>query len=173
MGTVFFAGIYGVGKSTVIDKISNMTGVRAYSAGDLISEKNGELYSTNKAVSNKDHNQRILIQRVAELLERNKKILLAGHFCIINKLGKIEELPSYVFDKINLEKIILLEAPTETIITHLNVRDDKCYSQDLIQSMLITEREAAQDASERLGISLIKYEMQYSEADETFLIDQI
>ena len=113
--------------------------------------------------SNKDYNQRILIQRVAELLESNEKIFLAGHFCIINKLGKIEELPSYVFDEISLEKIILLEAPAETIITHLNVRDGKCYSQDLIQSMLITEREAAQDASERLGIPLIKYEMQYSE----------
>jgi len=173
LGTVFFAGIYGIGKSTVIEKVSSMTGVRAYSAGDLISEKNGELYGANKEVSNKDYNQRILIQRVAELLESNKKILLAGHFCIINKLGKIEKLPSYVFNEISLEKIILLEAPAETIITHLNVRDGKCYSQDLIQSMLITEREAAQNTSERLGIPLIKYEMQYSEVDETFLIDQI
>lgn len=173
MGTVFLAGIYGVGKSTVIEKISNTTGVRAYSAGDLISEKNGELYGANKAVSNKDYNQKILIQRVAELLESNEKILLAGHFSIINKLGEIEELPSYVFDEISLEKIILLEAPVETIIAHLKMRDDKFYSQELIQSMLATEREAAQNASERLGIPFIKYEMQYLEADETFLVGQI
>lgn len=173
MGTVFFAGIYGVGKSTVISKISSETGIKAYSAGDLISEKNGERYGANKAVSNKDYNQRILIQRVAELLEYNKKISLAGHFCIINKLGEIEELPSYVFEEISLEKIILLEAPAETIIAHLSIRDDKCYPQELIQSMLNTEREAAQKTSDRLGIPLIKYEMQYSEADEAFLIDQI
>lgn len=173
MGTIFFAGIYGVGKSTVIEKVSNMTGVRAYSAGDLISEKNGELYGANKAVSNKDFNQRILIQSVAELLESNEKILLAGHFCIINKLKEIEELPSYVFDGISLEKIILLEAPVNTIIAHLSMHDDKLYPQSLIQAMLASEREAAQNVAELLGIPLIKYEMQYSEADETFLVGQI
>ena len=173
MGTFFFAGIYGVGKSTLIEKVSNMTGVRAYSAGDLISEKNGELYGANKAVSDKDYNQRILIQRVAELLESNEKILLAGHFCIINKLGEIEELPSYVFNEISIEKIILLEAPVETIIAHLKMRDDKFYSQELIQAMLASEQEAAQNASVRLGVPLVKYVMQYSEADETFLVGQM
>ena len=173
MGTVFFAGIYGVGKSTIIGEISNITGFKAYSAGDLISQKNGESYGSNKVVANKDHNQKILIQRVAELLAENERILLAGHFCIINKSGVVEQLPSYVFNEIGLEIIILLEAPTETIIAHLSARDDKCYSEDLVRSMLFSEREAAINTSARLSIPMIRYEMQYSVEDVTYLTKQI
>ena len=81
MGTVFFAGVYGVGKSTIIEKLSASTGLPAFSAGDLISARNGEKYGVNKAVSDKTRNQSILIECVSELLLNNPRILLAGHFC--------------------------------------------------------------------------------------------
>ena len=42
MGTIFIAGSYGVGKSTLCDNLSRVSGVPAYSAGDLISCINGE-----------------------------------------------------------------------------------------------------------------------------------
>ena len=61
----------------------------------------------------------------------------------------------------------------ETIIAHFKMRDDKFYSQELIQAMLASEQEAAQNASVRLGVPLVKYVMQYSEADETFLVGQM
>ena len=44
MGTIFIAGSYGVGKSTLCDNLSRVSGVPAYSAGDLISCINGEQY---------------------------------------------------------------------------------------------------------------------------------
>lgn len=39
MGTIFLAGIYGVGKSTLANKLSIRTNIPNYSAGDLISTK--------------------------------------------------------------------------------------------------------------------------------------
>ena len=60
MGTIFVAGSYGVGKSTLCDKLSKALGLPAYSAGDLISSINGEQYGANKAVQNKEANQDLL-----------------------------------------------------------------------------------------------------------------
>ena len=87
MGTVFLAGVYGVGKSTLAQKVSEKAGIPFYSAGDLISEKNGEKYGANKIVVDKNRNQDILVECVSEILQRESRILLAGHFCIVNKFG--------------------------------------------------------------------------------------
>ena len=41
-GVVFIAGVYGVGKSTLCNMLSNSLHIPAFSSGDLNSEKNGE-----------------------------------------------------------------------------------------------------------------------------------
>ena len=43
-GVVFIAGTYGVGKSTLCNNLSSVLGIPSFSAGDLISEVNGEIY---------------------------------------------------------------------------------------------------------------------------------
>lgn len=55
-GIVFVAGIYGVGKSTLCEKLGHSIGIPCFSAGDLISALNGETYGRNKAVVNKERN---------------------------------------------------------------------------------------------------------------------
>lgn len=47
-GIIFVAGIYGVGKSTLCERLGLSIGVPCYSAGDLISALNGETYGRNK-----------------------------------------------------------------------------------------------------------------------------
>lgn len=47
-GIIFVAGIYGVGKSTLCERLSISIGIPCYSAGDLISAINGEIYGRNK-----------------------------------------------------------------------------------------------------------------------------
>ncbi len=69
MGTIFVAGSYGVGKSTLCNDLSNVLGVPAYSADDLISNVNDEKYGANKAVQNKDQNQDILAIEVKSYAE--------------------------------------------------------------------------------------------------------
>lgn len=65
MGTIFVAGSYGVGKSTLCNALSNTLTIPAYSASDLISNVNGEQYGANKAVKNKDANQDIRNTKVS------------------------------------------------------------------------------------------------------------
>ena len=85
MGVLFLAGIYGVGKSTLGETLSQRQGIPFYSAGDLISQINGERYGANKVVADKVGNQDILAMQIERLLEQHGRILLAGHFCIVNK----------------------------------------------------------------------------------------
>ena len=173
MGTTFFAGIYGVGKSTIIEKLSVASGIPAFSAGDLISERNGEKYGANKVVSDKTRNQSILVACISEVLKANPRILLAGHFCIITKDGSIDHLPSFVFENIELEKIILLEASVETIISNLSRRDSKTYSSGFIEEMLREERSAAKHSAASLCIPLVVYKMTFSDMDKEVLMREL
>lgn len=125
MGTIFVAGIYGVGKSTLCDTLSKELKIPAYSAGDLISSVNGERYGANKAVTDKISNQVILSMQVQKLLEVTPQILLAGHFCIFDKNNGVDYLPEIIFSDLNIERILLLEAPVSTILRNLSLRDKK------------------------------------------------
>lgn len=44
--TIFIAGVYGTGKSTLCSALSERLRIPAFSAGNLISEINGEQYGT-------------------------------------------------------------------------------------------------------------------------------
>lgn len=173
MATYFLAGVYGVGKSTVANKITRITGIQNYSAGDLISSVNGEKYGANKLVADKDKNQDILTVCVEELLQSQEEIILAGHFCIVNKMGQVDPLPEKTFENLHIKKIILLESDVETIVSHLAGRDSKLYSPKLILDMIICEREMAETVAHKLGCPLVRYKMKYSSEDASQLIKEI
>ena len=71
-GVVFVAGIYGVGKSTLCERISSLIHMPFYSAGDLISEQVGEIYGENKKVCNKDQNQNVLIECISQKIVKEQ-----------------------------------------------------------------------------------------------------
>lgn len=68
MGTIFIAGVYGVGKSTLVQKIASRINIPCFSSSAMISAVNGEQYGKNKAVKDKYKNQEILVACVSELL---------------------------------------------------------------------------------------------------------
>lgn len=165
MGVLFLAGIYGVGKSTLGETLSQRQGIPFYSAGDLISLVNGETYGTNKVVADKVENQDILAMQIKRLLEQNDRILLAGHFCIVNKQGEADCLPRMTFQKLHLDKIILLEAEEGQIMEHLHARDAKRYSPELVSTLLHKEREMASAVSAELNCPITTHCMTYTPAD--------
>lgn len=165
MGTIFVAGSYGVGKSTLCDALSKTLTIPAYSAGELISNINGERYGANKAVQNKDANQDILAIEVKKKLEQYPTILLAGHFCIFDKLNRVEKLPYSVFEKISIEQILLLEADPVRISDNLRTRDKKEYEYKHIQLLLKEERRAAIEVSQQCGCSLHIHQMAFDKSD--------
>lgn len=77
---IFVAGSYGVGKSTLCAKLSQVLSIPFYSVGDLISEQNGEKYGANKSVKDKERNQNHLIDAVNQKLKIMSSMILAGHF---------------------------------------------------------------------------------------------
>lgn len=172
MGVLFLAGIYGVGKSTLGETLSQRQGIPFYSAGDLISQVNGEIYGANKVVADKVGNQDILAIQIERLLKRYDRILLAGHFCIVNKRGEVDCLPQDAFINLHLDKIILLEAEKEQILDHLRVRDAKKYSPELVAALMQTEREMAYAVSAELNCPIATHCMTYSSTD-VLTIEQV
>lgn len=165
MGTIFIAGTYGVGKSTLCSALSKVLAIPAYSAGDLISNVNGEQYGATKAVKDKEANQDILAMEIKKKLEQYPTILLAGHFCIFNKLNCVEELPHSVFEKISLERILLLEADPEQILANLSVRDKKKYEYRQIERLIREERRVAEEISQKCNCDLHIHQMTFDDSD--------
>ena len=165
MGVLFLAGIYGVGKNTLGEALSLRQGIPFYSAGDLISQVNGERYGASKVVADKEGNQDILVMQIEHLLKQYDRILLAGHFCIVNKYGEVDCLPQDTFKKLHLDKIILLEAEEGKILEHLHNRDAKKYSPKLVAALKKTERAMAHVVSAELNCPIVTHCMTYSPTD--------
>lgn len=167
--TIFIAGVYGTGKSTLCSALSARLSVLAFSAGDLISAINGEQYGSNKAVTNKDNNQVLLAARVRELNRKYKRIILAGHFCIFNSDNGIEVLPESVYSALNISQVILLEANVQKILEHLHRRDGKDYPAGSISTLLIKEREQSERIAKQLNCPLDIYKMTFTEEDTDYI----
>lgn len=164
-GVIFIAGTYGVGKSSLCDKLSKKLNIPSYSSGDLISEINGEIYGANKVVKDKTANQNILISAVKRKLSLNPVFMLAGHFCIFNKSGEVEFLPEFVYKEMPISKLILLEAEIDTIINNIRSRDNKLYNLDAIKSLVLTERKQAEMISGQLNLPLYIHKMNFDQTD--------
>lgn len=162
---IFVAGVYGVGKSTLCDKLSTLLDIPAYSAGDLISKINGEIYGKNKAVKDKNANQDILINAVQEKLSKNPQFILAGHFCIFTADNNVDILPEDVFSRLNISRIILLETSEETVLKNIKKRDNKCYSYEDISRLIEAEKRQAEEVAHNLNIQLITYQMTFIDDD--------
>lgn len=172
MGVVFLAGIYGVGKSTFANILAKKLNIKSYSAGDLICEQNGEIYGERKAVINKGENQKILVKCVNQILQNEPRIVLAGHFCILNRQNEIEDLPSNVYSQLQIEKIILLQASPDVILSHLKFRDGKEYPIELIHHLSKREYIRAFKIAKEIDVKLIIHDMMYSDEDVKQLIQE-
>lgn len=164
-GVIFVAGTYGVGKSTLCDKLCSKLGISAFSAGDLISEVNGEMYGKNKVVKDKTTNQNILITAVKKKLSSQSAFLLAGHFCIFNQNNEVEILPEFVYKELSISQILLLETDGETILRNIKARDDKTYSLSAIKNLIVAERNQAEKISRQYEIPLYIHKMRFDRTD--------
>lgn len=167
--TIFIAGVYGTGKSTMCSTLSARLHIPAFSAGDLISEVNGEKYGVNKAVTDKDNNQILLAKRVRELNRENERIILAGHFCIFNADNRVEVLPESVYSALNITRIVLLESDVQTIIVNLHRRDGKNYSEKSVSALIEKEREQSKRISRYLKCPLDIYRMTFTDRDTDYV----
>lgn len=165
MGTLFVAGVYGVGKSTLCNQLSEALHIPFFSAGDLISKINGEQYGANKAVGDKYNNQDILAIEVHRQLKNNPRIILAGHFCIFTKDNQVDHLPEDVFQGLEITGILLLEATTEKLLSNLSSRDKRKYTYQQILAIQQAEQAVAKKIAAQIDCELLTHSMKFDGTD--------
>ena len=149
---LFFAGIHGVGKSTIGSKLKKDIGIKMFSASQLIKDGKGKI-STDKKVKKIGENQEILLNQLKEKSNLGL-FILDGHFSLIDKDGNIKNIPLDVFKQINPREIILLEEDAELICNRLYARDNVKHDLNLIQDMLDKERRHSLYVSKMLKIPI-------------------
>lgn len=124
MGVIFVAGVHGVGKTTCCQEIANQTGVLHHSASALIKAARSEAISaTSKVVADVSSNQELLVTAVLQLLKTHPRILLDGHFTLLNANGKIASIPESIFARLRLDGIVLYRDDPIEIQERLTTRD--------------------------------------------------
>lgn len=166
----FIAGTYGVGKTTICKNIGGRIHIPSYSASELISHANGEVYGENKAVKDIFSNQQALINAVNHILEDNDQIILNGHFCIMNKKNEVDVLPDFVFKSIYIDLIVLLEADCKTICNNLSNRDNKNYILENLELLQEQEKKNAIRISELIGKEIYIHKMKFDDSDADSII---
>lgn len=161
----FVAGAYGVGKTTLCEKLSQKAGIPAYSASDLISPRVNEQYGAQKDVKDKARNQQALLLAIEELPTNEDHIILSGHFCIFNRHKTVEVLPDFVFTSLGIRKIILLTAEAALIMERLRSRDNTIYEIESIRNLIYQEQHMANKIATILDCPLCIHKMQFSSYD--------
>lgn len=163
--TIFVAGVYGVGKDYLCDKVSGIIGIKKFSASQLISNINKEDYVEHKEVKDKNKNQTILMKEVLDLLQEYNTIILTGHMCILNKNMSIEELPQEVYDNLEITSMILLKNKTDVIIQNLMRRDKKVYNEILIDEFQRKEEELFVETAKTIKAKSLIIDLLYDNSD--------
>ncbi|WP_233959234.1 ATP-binding protein [Pectobacterium versatile] len=138
---VMVAGVYGVGKSTVSNKLSKDFNIKFYSASDLIkTEKGYSNWDKDKKTDQVKNNQEYLIAAINKM--SGYDFLLDGHFCLINKDGNIENIDIFTIKQLDIDAVLLLKEEPGIISRRLFDRDKIFWDERFISKM--QENEEAQ-----------------------------
>lgn len=152
--TVFVAGVHGVGKSYLCQQYALKYGVVHESASGLIRrERSLAEWSADKRVQSIDDNQVALRSAVKRINASGDRLLLDGHFVLINPASEFVLLNSSVFDDLDLKGVILIEAAPDVISSRLSLRDSLQSSVD-INSFLEEEQAHAQRICNIINVPL-------------------
>lgn len=150
----FISGIHGVGKTTFCKTIQKTISIKHYSCSSLIKE-NSSYIEVSKEVDKENKNQQVLIESLRNI--HDEKLLLDGHFCLIDKSGSIFKIEDKVFESLNLSAIILLLCEEKVICDRLKSRDGTTYELELIKKLQKAEKQSAKRLSTKLNIPLIYF----------------
>lgn len=137
---IFIAGIHGVGKTTLCEKIADYFRIPHYSASQLIARSDNEKVNRDKRVEDVENNQNILLNALKRYTDCDKLMLLDGHFCLINKELQLREVPLETFKTLGIAQIVVLTNDPQVILNRLQDRDkNSMYSLEFIT--MFQERE--------------------------------
>lgn len=152
---VFVAGVHGVGKTYICQQLKQDMVV--YSASELIEQYGKIRYNGYKKVYGIGANQNHLVNAVRQKEKNGKEFILDGHFCLFNASGDVEKVPYMVFEKLNMEGIVLFWNREEVIQRNVQKREGNL---DVLKSHQISELQEleikyAKDVAQELNIPLV------------------
>lgn len=152
---IFLGGIHGVGKSFLGSDAAKRNGLLHKSASQLIrAERGNQSWNEKKHTDEIEANQKALISALNKLKQNHESLLLDGHFCLKGSDGVIETIEIDVFERLNLDALLLLEADIHTLKERLKIRDATSYTDSFLKEFLMKERQQAIFVSEKLNIPL-------------------
>lgn len=153
----FFSGVHGVGKTTLMSRLKKNKEIKCFSASDLIRNSGKSIIKNQKFTSDIDENQLLLKQELLKIADKDQRIFLDGHFCLLNKEGNIENVSFLTFEGTQLEKIVFLEENPVVICQRLFARDGKKYDFEVIREFQKAEKLQAFKFSKENDIPIFVY----------------
>ncbi|MHC0439730.1 ATP-binding protein [Flavobacterium sp. 3-210] len=151
----FIGGIHGVGKGTICKEIASKTELIHITASKVL--KWSEISSSdNKLVENISSTQEKLIFGLNKLIDKNKKYLLDGHFCLLNSLNVPCKIDEETFDILNPKVISIVLDHVEKITKRLENRDSKKYDIKVLNELQNMEIEYAKYLSRKYSVPYIE-----------------
>ena len=150
---IFLGGVHGVGKTTLCNSRFVSEGYHCVTASSLTKAyKNGT--DRDKRVDDIDDNQIALLKQLNLEKEKHQRLLLDGHFCLINSFDQIEPIDVEVFKAINPALLILLKCNPVEIAERLTKRDGKPWRVKFMREFQELEESHAQVVSKKMNIPL-------------------
>lgn len=152
---VFVAGIHGVGKTYLANRLPVENGLMHTSASKLIQEERAlPNWNVEKCVTDVDANQFALAQAVARKNAGNTPLLLDGHFVLLGQDGQFIPLEVSVFKTLNLSAVVLIEAQLDVVAARITQRDNLYRDPTWLTDFMLRERAQAELVCNELNLPL-------------------
>ena len=150
---VFVGGIHGVGKSTICKEKLDLVGYKHVTASSLIAQ-HGRETDSSKRVYCVGQNQSILLQAIEKAKLTHNRLLIDGHFTLINRQGKVEPIDVDIFRAMMPNQLILIKGKPNEIAERLQSRDKKYWTKSFISKFQEIEEAHARYVSKNIGVPL-------------------
>lgn len=153
LSMLFVGGIHGVGKTTICKKAFAPLGYRCLTASDLVATHERSS-NQEKRVDNVSNNQIALTKQLT--LEKKKycRLLLDGHFTLINGQDQIEPIDLGVFQEMNPTQLVLIKGNPKDVAERLTKRDGKKWKISFLKSFQKSEELHARRVAQDLDVPL-------------------
>ena len=152
---IFIAGINGVGKTFLASKLPAYYGLTHTSASKLIrDEKILPNWGNDKLVGDIDSNQLALAAAVKRHNDSGTRLLIDGHFVLLDAAGNFTCIEMDVFRSLHLDAVILIEEIPNIIAERIRQRDDRVTDTKFLIDFIATERAHAHAVCKEIGVPL-------------------
>jgi adenylate kinase len=153
---IFVAGVHGVGKTYLASQLPATLGLFHTSASKLIKEERAlPNWGLDKRVIDVDANQLLLAEAVKRHNAAGMRLLLDGHFVLLNSEGGFSRLGPEVFTPLNLDGVVLLEDDPDVIAARLRDRDGTEGNHGRLLEFIELERSQAELVCDQIGRKLL------------------